>query len=203
MIQEQVSYSGSTGSYAGVYIANPDPANIRLRSAGTTCYFKQVGVGGYGFGFYLAKLNSTRLVQCDAEALSRATGETECAAYLWLNPENCTMDNCYTESVDGAMIKVSNANDISISNNLVITGMNISGPNPSESFSQPTRLITIDSVSAGTLKVTFIGGDLRFALPGFTNMLPSLASGSNCEVKLLGAIINQWDVGLGATITQL
>lgn len=203
MIQEQVSYSGVPGSYAGVYIENADSTNTRRLSAGTTCYFKQVGVGGYGFGFYLAKINSTRLVQCDAEALSRATGETECAAYLWLNPENCTMDNCHTESVDGAMIKVSNANDISIANNLVISGMNISGPNPGESFSQPTRLITIDSVSAGTLKVTFIGGDLRFATPGFTNMLPSLASGSNCEVKLLGSSINLWDTGGGATVTQL
>ncbi|ELY6369768.1 hypothetical protein SNQ58_001550 [Cronobacter sakazakii] len=203
MIQEQVSYSGVPGSYAGVYIENADSTNTRILSAGTTCYFKQVGVGGYGFGFYLAKINSTRLVQCDAEALSRATGETECAAYLWRNPENCTMDNCYTESVDGAMIKVSNANDISIANNLVISGMNISGPNPGESFSQPTRLITIDSVSAGTLKVTFIGGDLRFATPGFTNMLPNLASGSNCEVKLLGSSINSWDTGEGATVTQL
>lgn len=203
MIQEQVSYSGVPGSYAGVYIENADSTNTRILSAGTTCYFKQVGVGGYGFGFYLAKINSTRLVQCDAEALSRATGETECAAYLWRNPENCTMDNCYTESVDGAMIKVSNVNDISIANNLVISGMNISGPNPGESFSQPTRLITIDSNSAGTLKVTFIGGDLRFATPGFTNMLPNLASGSNCEVKLLGSSINSWDTAGGATVAQL
>ena len=203
MIQEQVSYSGVTGSYAGVYIENADSTNTRALSAGTTCYFKQVGVSGYGFGFYLSKLNSTRLVQCDAEALSRATGETECAAYIWRNPENCTMDNCYTESVDGAMIKVSNVNDVSIANNLVISGMNISGPNPGESFSQPTRLITIDSNSAGILKVTFIGGDLRFASPGFTNMLPSLAGGSNCEVKLLGSSINTWDTVGGATVTQL
>lgn len=198
MIQEQVSYSGVQGSYSGVYVANT-LSGVYGRS-GTTCNFIQVSVGGYNFGFFIAGLDSTRLTQCDTEGISLAAGESFACAYCWVNPMNCMMDCCYTEGVNGVMLRAINANNVSIANNLVVNCFNIT---PGETFTSPTRLISIDSASLGTLKVTFIGGDIRNAVPGAGNMLPPIASGSNCVVKLIGGLSNSWDLSGGATYTEI
>lgn len=198
MIQEQVSYSGVQGSYSGVYVANT-LSGVYGRS-GTTCNFIQVSVGGYNFGFFIAGLDSTRLTQCDAEGISLAAGESFACAYCWVNPMNCMMDCCYTEGVNGIMLRAINANNVSIANNLVVNCFNIT---PGETFTSPTRLMSIDSASLGTLKVTFIGGDIRNAVPGAGNMLPPIASGSNCVVKLIGGLSNPWDLTGGATYTEI
>lgn len=198
MIQEQVSYSGVVGSYAGVYIANA--LTGAYGRSGTTCSFMQVSVSGYNFGFFIAGLDSTRLTQCDAEGISLAAGESVACAYSWINPMNCMMDCCYTEGVNGIMLRAINANNVSIANSLVVNCFNIT---PGETFTSPTRLMSIDSASLGTLKVTFIGGDIRNNVPGAGNMLPPIASGSNCVVKLIGGLSNPWDLSGGATYTEI
>lgn len=197
MTQKQVSYSGVIGSYAGVYIASGDSGGYN--SAGTTCNFLQVGCGGYNFGFFLAGMSSTVLTQCDTEAIAKAAGETQAVAYKWINPMNCNMTACYTEGVDGTVLDVANADHISIANTLVVDSFNIT---PDAGFSSPQRLMRVDSVSAGTLEVTFIGGDVRYAAVGTNNMLPPLVTGSNAKVRLIGTISNPWDVaGSGAVVS--
>ncbi|WP_237720722.1 hypothetical protein [Cronobacter sakazakii] len=197
MTQKQVSYSGVIGSYAGVYIASGDSSGYN--SAGTTCNFLQVGCGGYNFGFFLAGMSSTVLTQCDTEAIAKAAGETQAVAYKWINPMNCNMTACYTEGVDGTVLDVANADHISIANTLVVDSFNIT---PDAGFSSPQRLMRVDSVSAGTLEVTFIGGDVRYATVGTMNMLPPLVTGSNAKVRLIGTISNPWDVaGSGAVVS--
>lgn len=199
MIQEHVSYSGITGSYAGVYIANAVSGNYAR--SGTTCLFTQVSVSGYNFGFFLAGLDSTRLVQCDAEGLARAAGESACVAYNWLNPMNCTMDNCYTEGVDGVMLRAYNVNTVSITNTLVVTAFNITPDNIG--FTQSTPLMDIESAGLGSLYVTFIGGDMRYSAIGVGNMQPPKADGGNTVIKILGAITNPWAATSGAVVTYI
>ncbi|AXX02805.1 phage tail protein [Cronobacter sakazakii] len=197
MTQKHVSYSGVIGSYAGVYIANGDSGGYH--SAGTTCNFLQVGCGGYNFGFFLAGMSSTVLTQCDTEAIAKGVGETQAVAYKWINPMNCNMTACYTEGVDGTVLDVANANVISQAHTLVVDSFNIT---PDAGFSSPQRLMRVDSVSAGTLEVTFIGGDVRYALVGTKNMLPPLVTGANAKVRLIGTISNPWDVaGSGAVVS--
>lgn len=198
MIQEQVSYSGAAGSYAGVYIANTLSGSYGR--SGTTCLFTQVGVGGYNFGFFIAGLDSTKLIQCDAEALTRASGETRAVAYNWINPMNCMMDCCYTENVDGVMLAATSTAPVSIINSLVVNCLNIT---PGNTFTQSTPLMDIESGGVGALNVTFIGGDLRNAAIGVGNMAPPIAAGTACVVKLLGAVSNPWNASSGATVTSL
>lgn len=199
MIQEQVSYSGVVGSYAGVYIANTLTGSYGR--SGTTCNFVQVGIGGYNFGFFIAGLDSTRLTQCDVEAITRASGETQCVGYAWINPMNCTMANCYTEDVDGPQLTVTNANTVSIANSLVVDNFNMTPPN--QAFTQSTPLMRIDSAGLGSLKVTFIGGDLRFAVVGSNNMTPPVAQGANCKVTILGGFTNPWTTAAGGVVAEL
>jgi hypothetical protein len=199
MIQEQVSYSGVQGSYAGVYIANTLAGSYGR--SGTTCNFIQVGSGGYNFGFFIAGLDSTRLTQCDVEAIARASGEAQCVGYAWINPMNCTMANCYTEDVDGPQLTVTNANTVSIANTLVVDNFNMTPPN--QAFTQATPLMKVDSAGLGTLKVTFVGGDLRFAVVGSNNMTPPVAQGSNCKVTILGGVTNPWTTSAGGVVTEL
>jgi hypothetical protein len=199
MIQEQVSYSGVVGSYAGVYVANTLTGSYGR--SGTTCNFTQVGVGGYNFGFFIAGLDSTRLTQCDVEAISRVSGEAQCVGYAWINPMNCTMANCYTEDVDGPQLTVGNANTISIANSLVVDNFNMTPPN--KAFTQPTPLMTVDAAGLGSLKVTFVGGDLRFAVAGTNNMMPPTAQGANCKVTILGGFTNPWSTSAGGVVTEL
>lgn len=198
MIQEQVDYSGYVGSYAGVFISNILSGSYGR--SGTTCLFTQVGTQGYNFGFFLAGLDSTKLVQCTAGAISRSAGETRAAAYNWINPMNCMMDCCYTEVVDGSMLAATNSNTVSIINTLVVNSFNIT---PGDTFTQPTPLMDIGSGGLGPLYVTFIGGDLRNNFVGAGNMTPPIAAGANCVVKLLGAVSNQWNTSGGATVTTI
>lgn len=202
MKQSQVSYSGVVGSYAGVFIARLDTAGTSYLPAATTCNFTEVSCSGYNFGFYIANANSVVLTQCDCEHLARAVGESLCVAYKFINPMNSSMISCYTELVDGCMIQCSTSPSISIAHTLVVQSMNISSPNPGESFSQPTRLIQVDG-GGSSLTVTFIGGDLRYAVAGSLNMLPPVASSANTKVILLGAVSNPWDTTSGGVVTTL
>lgn len=199
MVQEQVSYSGSIGSFAGVYVANT--AGGTYIRTGTTCLFTQVGVGGYNYGFFLAGLDSSRLAQCDTEAIAKITGESTAVAYNWINPMNCSMANCYTEEVDGIMVRASTAATVSIINSLVIESLNITPDG--KTFSQPTPLIYVDSAGLGALNVTIIGGDIRYTSIGAQNMVPSVCSGASAVVKMLGVTTNPWNATGGGVVTEL
>lgn len=53
---------------------------------------------------------------------------------------------------------------------------------------------------AVVVNATFVGGDIR---TGGSNYLPPLASGTNCNIKVVGASTNAWNILSGATYREL
>ena len=74
---------------------------------------------------------------------------------------------------------------------------------PNKAFTQPTPLMAVDAAGLGALKVTFVGGDLRFAVAGTNNMTPPEARGANCKVTILGGFTNTWSALAGGVVTEL
>lgn len=182
-------------SYAGVSIAKS--VNGKYVSSGTSLNFDLVNVVGFANAFIIANMSYSSLRNCTGEYISRLNSEPGACVFSFINPYGINMTACSSEGADAIIIRVIVADNISGSATLVVDSYQmVNDTNPAV----PTRPFYVDSANAGVVNVTFVGGDIR---TGGSNYLPPLASGSNCNIKVVGASTNAWDILSGATYREL
>ncbi|EOZ7933966.1 phage head-binding domain-containing protein [Cronobacter sakazakii] len=182
-------------SYAGVSIAKS--VNGKYVSSGTSLNFDLVNVVGFANAFIIANMSYSSLRNCTGENISRLNSEPGACVFSFINPYGINMTACSSEGADAIIIRVIVADNISGSATLVVDSYQmVNDTNPAV----PTRPFYVDSANAGVVNVTFVGGDIR---TGGSNYLPPLASGPNCNIKVVGASTNAWDILSGATYREL
>ncbi|EPD9329402.1 phage head-binding domain-containing protein [Escherichia coli] len=182
-------------SYAGVSIAKS--VNGKYVSSGTSLNFDLVNVVGFANAFIIANMSYSSLRNCTGEYISRLNSEPGACVFSFINPYGINMTACSSEGADAIIIRVIVADNISGSATLVVDSYQmVNDTNPAV----PTRPFYVDSANAGVVNVTFVGGDIR---TGGSNYLPPLASGPNCNIKVVGASTNAWDILSGATYREL
>lgn len=111
-------------------------------------------------------------------------GETNAIAFQFINPYSITMGACATELVKGTQISVTNAPPVSYKSSLIVQNyIAIGQRNPQVAG---TKFIEIDNGAAGTLNVTFIGGDLTMDT-GLANLVGGTVSGLGAKAIKIGA----------------
>ncbi|ELY4552136.1 phage tail protein [Cronobacter sakazakii] len=182
-------------SYAGVSIAKS--VNGKYVSSGTSLNFDLVNVAGFANAFIIANMSYSSLRNCTGENISRLNSEPGACVFSFINPYGINMTACSSEGADAIIIRVIVADNISGSATLVVDSYQmVNDTNPAV----PTRPFYVDSENAGVVNVTFVGGDIR---TGGSNYLPPLASGTNCNIKVVGASTNAWDILSDATYREL
>lgn len=182
-------------SYAGVSIAKS--VNGKYVSSGTSLNFDLVNVVGFANAFIIANMSYSSLRNCTGENISRLNSEPGACVFSFINPYGINMTACSSEGADAIIIRVIVADNISGSATLVVDSYQmVNDTNPAV----PTRPFYVDSANAVVVNVTFVGGDIR---TGGSNYLPPLASGPNCNIKVVGASTNAWDILSGATYREL
>ncbi|NHW96165.1 phage tail protein [Cronobacter sp. HA18006] len=182
-------------SYAGVSIAKS--VNGKYVSSGTSLNFDLVNVAGFANAFIIANMSYSSLRNCTGENISRLNSEPGACVFSFINPYGINMTACSSEGADAIIIRVIVADNISGSATLVVDSYQmVNDTNPAV----PTRPFYVDSGNAGVVNVTFVGGDIR---TGGSNYLPPLASGTNCNIKVVGASTNAWDILSDATYREL
>lgn len=182
-------------SYAGVSIAKY--VNGKYVSSGTSLNFDLVNVAGFANAFIIANMSYSSLRNCTGENISRLNSEPGACVFSFINPYGINMTACSSEGADAIIIRVIVADNISGSATLVVDSYQmVNDTNPAV----PTRPFYVDSANSGVVNVTFVGGDIR---TGGSNYLPPLASGTNCNIKVVGASTNAWDIFSGATYREL
>ncbi|MDK1283141.1 phage tail protein, partial [Cronobacter sakazakii] len=182
-------------SYAGVSIAKS--VNGKYVSSGTSLNFDLVNVVGFANAFIIANMSYSSLRNCTGENISRLNSEPDACVFSFINPYGINMTACSSEGADAIIIRVIVADNISGSATLVVDSYQmVNDTNPAV----PTRPFYVDSANAGVVNVTFVGGDIR---TGGSNYLPPLASGTNCNIKVVGASTNAWYILSGATYREL
>ena len=182
-------------SYAGVSIAKS--VNGKYVSSGTSLNFDLVNVVGFANAFIIANMSYSSLRNCTGENISRLNSEPGACVFSFINPYGINMTACSSEGADAIIIRVIVADNVSGSATLVVDSYQmVNDTNPAV----PTRPFYVDSANAGVVNVTFVGGDIR---TGGSNYLPPLASGTNCNIKVVGASTNAWDILSGATYREL
>ncbi|MDK1114894.1 phage tail protein [Cronobacter sakazakii] len=182
-------------SYAGVSIAKS--VNGKYVSSGTSLNFDLVNVVGFANAFIIANMSYSSLRNCTGENISRLNSEPGACVFSFINPYGINMTACSSEGADAIIIRVIVADNISGSATLVVDSYQmVNDTNPAV----PTRPFYVDSANAGVVNVTFVGGDIR---TGGSNYLPPLASGTNCNIKVVGASTNAWYILSGATYREL
>lgn len=182
-------------SYAGVSIAKS--VNGKYVSSGTSLNFDLVSVLGFANAFIIANMSYSSLRNCTGENISRLNSEPGARVFSFINPYGINMTACSSEGADAIIIHVIIADNISGSATLVVDSYQmVNDTNPAVQ----TRPFYVDSANAGVVNVTFVGGDIR---TGGSNYLPPLASGTNCNIKVVGASTNAWNILSGATYKEL
>lgn len=182
-------------SYAGVSIAKH--VNGKYVSSGTSLNFDLVNVAGFANAFIIANMSYSSLRNCTGEHISRLNAEPGARVFSFINPYGINMTACSSEGADAIIIHVVVADNISGSATLVVDSYQmVNDTNPAVQ----TRPFYVDSANAGVVNVTFVGGDIR---TGGSNYLPPFASGTNCNIKVVGASTNAWDILSGATYKEL
>lgn len=182
-------------SYAGVHIAKIVDGKYAL--SGTSLNFNLVSVLGFAVGFFICNMSYSSLTNCTGEYISRLDSEPGATVFLFINPYGVNMTGCSSEGADATLIRAEVADNMSGTATLVIDSYQyINDTNPTEKI----RQYIVDSGGVGEINVTFIGGDIRTLR---SNYLPPLASGSNCNVKVVGTATFAWDVLSGATYKEL
>lgn len=182
-------------SYAGVSIAKS--VNGKYVSSGTSLNFDLVNVAGFANAFIIANMSYSSLRNCTGENISGLNSEPGACVFSFINPYGINMTACSSEGADAIIIRVIVADNISGSATLVVDSYQmVNDTNPVV----PTRPFYVDSANSGVVNVTFVGGDIR---TGGSNYLPPLASGTNCNIKVVGASTNAWDIFSGATYREL
>lgn len=186
-VMEMVSATQWNGyGYAG--ISGTDYRNSILYNSGTSMDMRLVQVRGYQFGFQIARLQYTTMTNCTAEEISPISGETVCYAFDFTDPYSIVMNTCATEFVTGGQIRVSSHTNPSFVRSLTVNGyLPIDQQNPAVS----TPIYSVDSGGAGSLRVTFNGGDLSRDTSKANNAAP-VVSGAGAKVVIINAGGEDW-----------
>lgn len=190
---EMVSASQWNGfGFIGVDFS--DYRNNTLYMSGTSMDMRIVQVRGYQFGFSIQRLQYSNLISCTAEEISPMAGETICYAFDFIDPYCISMINCATEYVYGGQIRVAPFANPSYVRTLTVENyLPIDQRNPVAA----TKMFSVDSGGFGSMKVTFIGGDLTRAT-SLANLTAPSVSGLNAKVAIINAGGEDWQaVGSG------
>ncbi|ELY4226396.1 hypothetical protein SMY85_004197 [Cronobacter sakazakii] len=127
------------------------------------------------------------------------SGETVCYAFDFTDPYCIVMNTCATEYIHGGQIRVSSFANPSFVRSLTVNGYL---PIDQQAAAGPTPIYYVDSGAVGSLKVTFIGGDLSRDTTKANNTAP-VVSGANAKVVVINSGGEDWtSVGSG-TFTRI
>ncbi|WP_239980921.1 phage tail protein [Cronobacter sakazakii] len=196
-VMEMVSATQWAGhGYSG--FSGVDYRDGVLHMSGTSVDMRLCQTNGYQFGFDIRRLEYTTMTNCTAETITPLSGETVCYAFNFVDPYCIIMNTCATEFVKGGQIRVSTAPNPSFVRSLTVNGyLPIDQQNPVAS----TPIYSVDSGAVGSLKVTFIGGDL--SRQTLTNLTAPLVSGSNAKVVVINAGGEDWVAASGGEFIRL
>lgn len=171
---------GFTAFTFSAYTAAP----VGFKTSGTSLDMRLVNGRGYQIGFSMVGQQYTSMTCCTVEECEPMLGETNAIAFQFINPYSITMDACATELVKGTQISVTNAPPVSYKSSLIVKNyIAIGQRNPQEAG---TKFIEIDNGGAGTMNVTFIGGDLTRDA-GLANLVGGTVSGTGSKAIKIGA----------------
>lgn len=197
-VMEMLSATQYNGyGYAGVSIS--DYRNSTLYSSGTSMDMRLVQVRGYQFGFQIGRLQYTTMTNCTAEEITPMSGETVCYAFDFTDPYSIVMNTCATEFVYGGQIRVSSFTNPSFVRSLTVNGYL---PIDQQASVASTPIYYVDSGGVGSLKVTFIGGDLSRDTSKVNNAAP-VVSGNNAKVVIINAGGEDWTATASGVFTRL
>lgn len=183
-------YSGFSGQdvRSGVYYMTGTSIDMRLCQC-----------TGYQFGFDISRLEYSTMTNCTAEAITPMAGETVCYAFQFTDPYSIAMNTCATEFVKGGQIRILPAPNPSFARSLVVTGyLPIDQQNPVAA----TPMYSVDSGGAGSVKLTFIGGDLARQTSNPNSIAP-VVSGSNAKVVIINSGGEDWSAVSSGTFTRI
>lgn len=192
----------SSTQFAGFGFAGFSGSDVRggvTYMTGTSIDMRLCQCQGYQFGFDISRLQYSTMTNCTAENITPMSGETVCYAFQFIDPYGIVMNTCATEFVKGGQIRVLPAADPSFTRTLVVNGyLPIDQQNPVAT----TPIYYVDSGGAGTVRVTFIGGDLARQMSNVNSTAP-VVSGSNAKVVVINSGGEDWTTALGGVFTRL
>ena len=197
-IMEMLSATQYNGyGYAGVSIT--DYRNSTLYSSGTSMDMRLVQVRGYQFGFQISRLQYTTMTNCTAEEITPMPGETVCYAFDFTDPYSIVMNTCATEYIHGGQIRVSSFANPSFVRSLTVNGYL---PIDQQAATASTPIFSVDSGGTGSLKVTFIGGDLSRDTTKANNA-PPVVAGAGAKVVVINSGGEDWVASGSGVFTRL
>ena len=179
-----VQYNGY--GFAGVDIS--DYRDGVLHNSGTSMDMRLVQVRGYQFGFSLARLQYSTLINCTAEEISPRAGEQTSYAFSFYDPFCVTMIGCSTEFITGGQIRVLPFANPSFRPTLKISGfIAIDQQDPVS----PTPIFYVDGGGQVPMNVVIDASELSRDTTKSNLSQPSV-SGQNTKVILIGCIGEDW-----------
>lgn len=189
----------NTYGFAGVLIQ--DFRDGILHNAGTSMSMNLVQVRGYQFGFQIARLQYTTMINCTVEEGYPQVGNADrkVYAYDYTDPFSVTMSGCATEFIAGGQIRVSPFTNPSFRPTLNVEGyIPIDQQNPEVS----TPMLYVDSGGSIPMYVVFMGCELSRDTTKPNNAAP-IVSGTNAKVIVTGCHGENWTTSSGGVFTRL
>ena len=189
----------NTYGFAGVLIQ--DFRDGILHNAGTSMSMNLVQVRGYQFGFQIARLQYTTMINCTVEEGYPQVGNAErkVYAYDYTDPFSVTMSGCATEFIAGGQIRVLPFTNPSFRPTLNVEGyIPIDQQNPEVS----TPMFYVDSGGSIPMYVVFMGCELSRDTTKPNNAAP-IVSGTNAKVIVTGCHGENWTTSSGGVFTRL
>ncbi|HFQ8316870.1 hypothetical protein ABK733_18260 [Citrobacter freundii] len=162
-----------------------------------------IGVTNYQIGHFYAGQQYTTMTSCTCDNCEPMTdlGETDAAAYQFINPVGITMNSCGSEGVAGSRLSVAMTSDALYDSTIVINtyqGM-IEQRNPSVS----TPIYRIQS-SHTTKNLSVIFNACNIKKDGtLTNQTVGFVGGANTYLNNIGSVIDSPTVSGGAIFKSL
>ncbi|WP_230320590.1 hypothetical protein [Citrobacter freundii] len=162
-----------------------------------------IGVTNYQIGHFYAGQQYTTMTSCTCDNCEPMTdlGETDAAAYQFINPVGITMNSCGSEGVAGSRLSVAMTSDALYDSTIVINtyqGM-IEQRNPSVS----TPIYRVQS-SHTTKNLSVIFNACNIKKDGtLTNQTVGFVGGANTYLNNIGSVIDSPTVSGGAVFKSL
>ncbi|MGS3696386.1 tail fiber/spike domain-containing protein [Citrobacter freundii] len=162
-----------------------------------------IGVTNYQIGHFYAGQQYTTMTSCTCDNCEPMTdlGETDAAAYQFINPVGITMNSCGSEGVAGSRLSVAMTSDALYDSTIVVNtyqGM-IEQRNPSVS----TPIYRLQS-SHTTKNLSVIFNACNIKKDGtLTNQTVGFVGGANTYLNNIGSVIDSPTVSGGAVFKSL
>lgn len=177
--------------YAGYGYAGMDISDLRneiMHNSGTSMDMRLVQVRGYQFGFEIERLQYSTMIDCTAEEIEPADGETISYAFSFYDPFCVTMIGCATEFVTGGQIRVQGFSNPSFRPSLKISGfIAIDQQNPVS----PTPIFSVDNGGVTQMNIVIDASELSRDITK-TNLTAPVVSGVGAKVIIIGCSGEDW-----------